>query len=160
MTPTPRHATPADAPRIAIAGDVYTILLTGEHTAGAMMMAEHVSFPGGGPPPHTHAREDETFYIIEGTLTFMAAGRTFTAGPGESVHIPRGVVHTFRNDSGARARMLVVCRPAGIERMFLEIGTPWSGEPTQPPPPPTEADIQKILTICPRYGVEIQAPPA
>lgn len=158
MTPAPRHLTPADAPRLAIAGDVYTILLTGEHTGGAMMMAEQTAFPGGGPPPHTHSREDETFYIIEGVLTFTAAGRTFTAGPGESVHIPRGVVHTFRNESAARARMLVICQPAGIERMFLEIGTPWSAPPAQAPPPPTEADIGKILTVCPRYGVEIHAP--
>ena len=154
----PHHARPANAPRLAIAGDVCTLLLTGEHTGDSLTLVDAVVYPGGGPPPHTHAREDETFYVIDGTLTFMAAGRTFTAGPGESVHIPRHVLHTFHNHTDKPVRMLFWCRPAGIERMFLELGTPWTSD--QAPPPATPAEIQKILTVCPRYGVDIHAPGA
>lgn len=45
-------------------GDLYTFLATGKETNNAFFQFEAVVPPGGGPPPHTHSREDESFYIV------------------------------------------------------------------------------------------------
>ena len=52
-------------------GDHLTFKLGPEHTAGAFSVAEVRVAPGGGPPPHLHHREDEMFYLLEGTLQFI-----------------------------------------------------------------------------------------
>jgi mannose-6-phosphate isomerase-like protein (cupin superfamily) len=59
--------------------DQITFLITGEQTGGAFFMAEVLVPPGGGPAPHIHHREEETFYILEGTLNIQAGGETLAA---------------------------------------------------------------------------------
>jgi quercetin dioxygenase-like cupin family protein len=58
--------------------------------------------PGGGPPPHTHSGEDETFYLLEGEIEFLLGEARITAGPGDFVNVPRGTVHCFRNPARRR----------------------------------------------------------
>src|SRR6202046_3719401 len=55
---------------IAVVGDVYRFLATGEDTNGKYALWEALVPPGGGPPPHVHSREEEGFYILEGEITF------------------------------------------------------------------------------------------
>ena len=57
---------PNEGKRIGIVGDIYRFLATGEETGGQYALLEAVVLPGGGPPPHIHSREDETFYVQEG----------------------------------------------------------------------------------------------
>jgi quercetin dioxygenase-like cupin family protein len=76
--------------------------------------------PGGGPPPHIHRREDETFYLIEGEIEFLLGDEKVTAGPGDFVSVPRGTVHRFRNAGAKTARMILTFTPAGMERFFEE----------------------------------------
>ena len=78
-------------------GDLYRFLVTGAETGGAYFAMEAVVPPGGGPPPHTHAREDETFYVLEGRVDFRLGDERVTAGPGDFVNVPRGRVHNFHN---------------------------------------------------------------
>ena len=52
----------------------------------------------GGPPIHAHAAEDDSFYILEGELTFTVEDEVVVAGPGTFVLVPPGLQHTFRND--------------------------------------------------------------
>jgi hypothetical protein len=47
-------------------GDRYTFLVTGEESGAAYFAMEAFVPPGGGPGPHIHTREDETFYVLEG----------------------------------------------------------------------------------------------
>ncbi len=100
------------------AGDEYRYLATGAHTAGTYFLMEALVPPGAGPPPHEQTREEEGFYILEGTLTFWPDGQETRAGPGTFVNVPRGVVHNFKNETDEPARMLIVFAPAGIEWMF------------------------------------------
>src|SRR5215469_4956330 len=72
-------------------GDQITFLITGEQTGGAFFMAEVSVPPGGGPPPHIHRCEDETFYLQQGTLTIQVGGKTLHATPGDFVYLPRGI---------------------------------------------------------------------
>src|SRR5277367_1135446 len=59
--------------------DQITFLITGEETGGAFFMAEVSVPPGGGNPPHIHRREEETFYLQQGTLTIQIGGKTLNA---------------------------------------------------------------------------------
>jgi quercetin dioxygenase-like cupin family protein len=74
-------------------GELMTFLITGEETGGAYFMADISVVPGGGTPPHIHHREDESFHLLEGTLTIQVGGDTMTASPGDFVYLPRGIDH-------------------------------------------------------------------
>lgn len=138
-----------------VAGDHYTIKTHGDETGGAFALVEAVVPPGGGPPPHRHGREDEAFYVLDGELEFHADGGSFTAGPGSWVTLSRGSLHRFRNAGAATARMLIVVAPAGLERFFLEVGTPG---PIDRPVPFGPEQIARMLEIAPHYGLEILTP--
>ena len=71
-----------------------------EETDGRHAMFEAVVLPGGGPPPHLHTREDETFYVLEGEITFQMGGEKLAAGPGTFVHMPIG------NRTHSRTRLI------------------------------------------------------
>ena len=142
-----------------IVGDRYTIKARGSDTGGAFALIEAVVFPGGGPPPHIHSREDEAFYIIEGELSLHADGRDFTALSGAWVTLAKGSLHSFKNTGSKPVRMLILVSPAGLENLFLEIGRDAiDGEPE--PVLPTAADIQKLIEAAPRFGVQIRLPGA
>ena len=100
------------------AGDDYRYLATGKETNGMYFALEATVPPGAGPPPHIQSNEEEGFYVIEGTVTFWPDGDKVVAGPGTFVHVPRGVVHNFRNDGDDPVRMIIWFSPAGIEEMF------------------------------------------
>jgi mannose-6-phosphate isomerase-like protein (cupin superfamily) len=70
-------------------GDTYTFLATGNETAGAYFQLEALVTPGGGPPPHIHHREDETFYPIEGSVEMRLGDSTVLAGPSDYVNVPK-----------------------------------------------------------------------
>lgn len=74
------------------------------------------------PAPHYHESWDETVYGLNGILAFRLDGRDITVGPGDSLFIPRGVPHGFRNDSGAEATCLCVLTPGVLgPEYFREI---------------------------------------
>lgn len=78
--------------------------------------------PGGGPPPHSHTREDESFYVLDGQLEIRAAGHTYDVKAGDFVHIPTGTVHYFRNTGLHAVKQLIIFTPAGLGEFFLEAG--------------------------------------
>lgn len=142
---------------VAVVGDVYRFLATGDDTNGKYALFEALVPPGGGPPPHVHTREEEGFYVLEGEVTFTINGERVVATPGMFANMPVGTPHTFKNESNAPARMLISVAPAGLERMFFEVGVPLAeGETTAPPP--SKAEIEKLLALAPQYGIEIRLP--
>ena len=76
----------------------------------------------GGPPIHAHAAEDDSFYILEGELTFTVEDEVVVAGPGTFVLVPPGLQHTFRNDGDTVVRMVNIHAPAGFD-LRLEAAT-------------------------------------
>ena len=140
---------------IGIVGDIYRFLATGEETGGRYAMFEAIVLPGGGPPPHIHRREDETFYVLEGEITFQVGGEKLVAGPGTFVNMPIGNPHAFKNETDQTAKMLISYAPAGLEECFFEVGQPFDGEL---PPKPTKEEIDKLLEAGPKYGIEFVLP--
>src|SRR6266571_9457404 len=99
--------TPAEGLTIAVVGDVYRFLATGDDTNGKYAMWEAIVPPGGGPPPHVHSREEEGFYILEGEITFQIGDERIVAGAGVFANMPVGTPHLFKNESSRPAKMLI-----------------------------------------------------
>lgn len=131
-----------------------TFLITGAETNGAFFLAEVLIAPGGGPPPHIHRNEDESFYLLEGTLMFEADGKSFHASAGDFIHTPRGTVHCFKNIGKGNAKQLVLCAPAGLEKFFEETFDS-ARDRSAAPPPLSEAMIGRFMAAASRYGLEI-----
>lgn len=148
---------PATGPRLTIVGDVYRLLATGAETSGTYSQMEALVPPGGGPPPHVHTREEEAFYVLEGTIIFQLGKERIVAGPGTFLNMPIGSEHSFRNETTEPARMLITVAPAGLEQMFLEAGHMLDDDTTQPPPV-TPEDVARLLDVAPKYGVDIRVP--
>jgi mannose-6-phosphate isomerase-like protein (cupin superfamily) len=134
---------------------VYRFLATGEDTKGKYALIHALVGPGGGPPPHVHSREDEGFYILEGEITFTINGERVVATAGMFANMPVGTPHSFKNESNKSAKMLVSVAPAGLEKMFMEIGVPLAEGATTALPQRKE-DVEKLLAIAPKYGIEIR----
>ena len=149
--------TPQQGRTVALVGDVYRFLATGEDTNCKYALFEALVSPGGGPPPHVHSREEEGFYILEGEIAFTIDGKRVVATPGMFANMPVGTPHSFKNETNKPAKMLATVAPAGLEKMFMEIAVPLA-EGTTTALPPTKEDIEKLLAIAPRYGIEITLP--
>lgn len=149
--------TPGQGRRIGVVGDVYRFLATGKETDGKYATFEATVPPGSGPPPHTHSREEEAFLVLEGDVTFQIGDKRIVAGEGTFLNMPAGSLHSFKNESDKTARLLITVAPAGLEEMFFEVGEPLADD-AQTAPPPSEADIRRLVEIAPRYGIEIKLP--
>ena len=125
---------------------------TAETTQGAFALMEHWEMPVGfASPYHTHHREDESFYVLEGEIAFVCAGMWRKAGAGGFVYGPREIPHGFKVVGQSPARMLILCTPAGLERFVLEQTTPI----TEPPSPP---HMGKLMMLAAKYGIDIHGP--
>jgi quercetin dioxygenase-like cupin family protein len=133
---------------LMVAGGRYTFKASGEDTGGAYTLIEMFLPPASGPPPHLHEREEESFYILEGTLQFQVGGESLTAGAGAYVKAPPGLRHAFKNVGTAPARVLMLVTPAGIEKFFAEIGQP-VGET------PAAQSLEGVKEIAPKYGITL-----
>lgn len=126
-----------------VLGNKVSVKVPGSVSGGGFALMELDDPAGMGVPPHIHDHEDETFHVLEGEFEFQTGGRTITAGPGVTAHLPRGLAHGYRTLGPGRNRALVWASPAGIETMFAEL----SALPAGPP------DFAKVGEICGRYGI-------
>jgi quercetin dioxygenase-like cupin family protein len=142
---------------LGLVGDTYTIVLSGDETAGRFCLIDMHVPPGGGPPPHRHDFE-ETFIILEGELETTFRGERRVVRAGETINIPANAPHQFRNSSSSAARMLCICSPAGQEKFFKEVGIPVATR-TSPAPKLTDeqqaAFMAKVVELAPKYRTEL-----
>jgi quercetin dioxygenase-like cupin family protein len=157
MTHLPTLRKPTEGRTIAVVGDVYRFLATGDDTNGKYAMWEAIVPPGGGPPSHVHSREEEGFYVLEGEITLHIGDKRIVATAGMFANMPVGTPHSFKNESSQPARMLISVAPAGLEKMFFEVGVPVAQGATTAEPT-TKEEIEKLMAIAPRYGIEIRLP--
>ena len=157
LATTPVIRKPAQGRTVAVVGDVYRFLATGEDTHGKYALWEAIVPPGGGPPPHVHSREEEGFYVLEGEISFTVGDQRLIARAGTFANMPVGTPHSFKNEGGKPAKMLIFVAPAGLEKMFFEFGVPLA-EGVTSALPPTKEEIEKLLAVAPRYGIEIKIP--
>jgi mannose-6-phosphate isomerase-like protein (cupin superfamily) len=147
---------PGQGTSFSIVGDIVTLKAVSEDTNGQYTLFELRVDPEIGPPPHIHHREGEAFYIQEGELEFHLGNQTVIATPGTFLYSPKGHLHTFKNITNQRAKILVWCIPAGIEEFFAEVGVPVD-DPDEPSRPATPEAIERVLVAAPKYGIEFLA---
>jgi len=87
---------------------------------GQLGISHSWSAPGGpSPPAHLHRRHSESFYVLEGEMTFTVDGLDVQAKAGSMVHVPPGVVHTFAFSDSAEVRFLDIHAPSSGFGDFL-----------------------------------------
>lgn len=148
-------------PHIGLVGDTYTILVTGEDTAGKYTLIDMYVPPGGGPPPHRHDFE-EMFTVLEGEVRVTFRGQTLVARAGETINVPANAPHAFTNAADAPSRLLCMCAPAGQEEFFTLVGQPVAARTEAPPPLDAGAQaafIAKAKALAPEYKTELLPPP-
>jgi quercetin dioxygenase-like cupin family protein len=104
-------------PGEGVEGDA-ALKASGASTGGSLTLIE--SRTRGGAPWHVHSREDECFYVLEGTLTVHCGAETFTAGPRSFVFLPRGVPHAW-DVAGDEATLLIITTPGGFEAFLRDL---------------------------------------
>ena len=121
---------------------------TGDDTGGAFCLS--VDFPptGWSLPSHRHLREAETIHVLEGRFDIVIDGDRTELGPGETIRIPAGVLHSGGNIGRAPGKRVVIFSPAGPEKFFLEIG---ASEPGQ------SFDMRAVLEAATRHGFVFEA---
>ncbi len=96
--------------------------LLADETGGNFAVIEHPIAPGTlAAPPHRHQNEDEASYVLDGMVTIEIGERVIYAPAGTLVFKPRGVFHTFWNQTESPARILEIISPAGFEKYFEEV---------------------------------------
>jgi mannose-6-phosphate isomerase-like protein (cupin superfamily) len=129
-------------------GTSMRLIATGAETGGRYTVLEQVTPAGWGPPRHIHSREDEIFYILEGTYEVHCGDERRTFSAGACAILPRGVPHGFRNTGLAPARLISVIAPSGLEDYFIAISK-------FAPMPPSPADLAKLAGS---YGLTLLPP--
>ena len=123
-----------------------------EDTGGVLAVGTSTLPPGGAAPPHVHERNEESFYVLEGEITVGLGERTSRAPAGSFVFVPRGLVHSLRNEGGTPATLLAIITPAGLEGMFEELGHVFSAG-GGPPDPAAIAAVRR------KYASRDETPP-
>ena len=142
------------------AGSLLHWPLTSADTDGTLALGHAVVRPGGEPPLHVHAREDEIFYVLDGEITFQRGNERIDAGPGDTVFMPRGVQHGFAVITET-ASLLQVFTPGGLEEAFRSLSQPAPAAELPPAPDgplPPEA-VDAMTARFAEYGVEFTGPP-
>ncbi len=102
-------------------GSTYAVTSASADTGGSFVEMELTLPPGSvAPPPHVHAGLSEDYEVLEGSLELMVAGSWRTLAPSDSASVPPGVVHTFRNRSGADVLVRNHHRPAARFEDYIE----------------------------------------
>ncbi len=139
---------------LGIAGDTYTVLITGDDTNGRFCLIDMHIPPGGGPPPHRHDFE-ESFIMLDGELELTFRAEKLTATAGTTVNIPSNAPHQFHNSSNQPVRALLLCSPAGQENFFGRVGIPVATRTTPPPADQKAAQEKKMDEFAPLYRTEM-----
>ncbi len=121
------------------------IHLDSDDTGGAFCLLVDHPPVGWSLPTHRHMNEAETIYVVEGEFELDVGGVRSRLSAGETIHVPRGVMHAGVNVGERPGRRVLLFSPAGLERFFLEAGAPTAGR---------ELDGAAVLASATRHGWE------
>lgn len=135
-------------------GGFWIFLATGKETNGQFALIEMQIRKGMEPPPHTHTKEDEIYYLLDGEVQFMAGEEEHLLKTGDFIYLPKNIPHHWKLLSDT-ARILVQVMPAGLEEMFWELSKPADqlGFPPLPAGPPPPEFLQKVGELQKKHGI-------
>ena len=94
--------------------------VTARHSGGSLVVDEWGLSPGQMIPPHTHDREDECTFVLEGELSCYVGGEVVVAPAGSYVVKPRGVPHAFHNAGTETVRVMEILTPGGAFEGYFD----------------------------------------
>ena len=105
----------------------------GEETGDRYAVSEWwVEARSPGPGPHSHEANEELFYVLEGTMSFLVGSEWLDAPAGSFLRVPAGMTHDFENRGDSRAGVLNVFIPGGFEPMMPRL-VAWAAEQSAEP---------------------------
>ena len=147
----PRRIGPDEGETVNIYGVGIRFLLRGSQTGGGFALVEHPIAPRAlAAEAHTHSREDEWSYVLDGEVGFLLGDDELVAHAGDLVPKPRGIRHAFWNAGDAPARVLEIITPAGFEDFFDQAAV----IAAEHPDPEDEAAFPKWQRLFAAHGVE------
>ncbi len=151
----PLVLSPEEGQQLWYLNGLVNIRLRGADTGGQFSWVDELLPVGSETPYHIHHNEDETFYVIEGNVSFLLDGRLIQAAAGAIVFLPKKIPHGFRVMGDRPARLINLISPASFERIFVE-----AGDPAMTPelPIPSVPDISRVIEACVKLDVEILGP--
>ncbi|HEY8313473.1 MAG TPA: cupin domain-containing protein [Candidatus Baltobacteraceae bacterium] len=139
------YVSAGQGPCIRYGGQEMNVKLGAAQSNGDLTIIEDVIPPDSGPPLHIHQKEDESYYVLEGTFEFVCGQDHVNGGVGTFVFAPRGLPHRYKNIGKSIGRMLFSFTPGGIEDFFTELGA----QPELNPAIMTEIARRHKITILP-----------
>ena len=116
-------------------------------TNGQLTVVEVTEPPNAEAPLHVHHREDEAFYVLEGSATIYVGDEdAVEAHPGDFAFGPRGVPHRYTVGPDG-CRMLFICTPAGFEDLVIRMSRP-AESLTLPPASTEEPDWEHVASVA------------
>jgi mannose-6-phosphate isomerase-like protein (cupin superfamily) len=148
-----------------LSSNLYTTLAGGRETFNKFNAFDFLVTVGGGPLPHTHRNEFETFFVLEGSLDFTIGVEdqppynfmTHTVGAGTVVYGSQGPVHGFLNITGGPARVFSFALPGGLDEFFHNSGVPVT-DYYAPIPPITFEEILRTAFWAEQRGDALHIP--
>lgn len=131
------------------------VLLDRDATGGRLSVLEQWHFEGYSPPTHVHRDEDQTLYVLAGSVTARLGESETTLRAGQAVFLPRGTPHCFRVEEEG-TRLLEINTPGGFERFHIEAGEPATEHRLPEFRPP---DVERLVGVGAAHGCEIIGPP-
>jgi mannose-6-phosphate isomerase-like protein (cupin superfamily) len=142
-------------------GVTMKILLSSAETGGQFSLIEGIMPPGGDGGLHMHAKEDESMFLMEGTLDVTIGDRHFPLMAGESYFAPRSVPHRVRNTDATPARSLLVTTPGGFDEFIARAGIPLVAGSVPAPAPdaaPSPEEMELLRALAAKFGITVIAP--
>lgn len=155
MTIAPTLLRPGEGKPIWQLGNHFTLKAGADETRGAFAVLEQVC-TGAPPPMHVHEREEETFYVLSGSINLYVGDEVHAAEAGSFCVVPRGLPHSFTSTSDEPARMLVIVSPPGFEEFFVEVEEQFPEAAGLPAP---ERVGPVLGELARRHGLQIVGPP-
>jgi uncharacterized cupin superfamily protein len=107
---------------IQLAGSKVWVIEDGTKTRNELSVVESEVLPSSiTPPPHVHHAHEEIFYVLDGELEFFVDGNAVRLTRGDTITVPIGVAHTFRNTTDTPARFLTTFTPYQYVHYFEDI---------------------------------------
>ncbi len=121
-TMTRAYAASVSAAPLMLPGGVRaTILVRGDQTEGSLTVMSDCAPAGWCLPPHRHAGENETIHVTKGRLWMVIDGERRVLAPGDTAHVPAGVLHEGGTEGDGPVERLIVFSPGGMERLFEQL---------------------------------------
>src|SRR3954451_12413476 len=138
-------------------GALATVKASSEATAGRVSVTEFLAPCGHGSPLHIRKDHDQSFYVLEGELTFWLDGEIIAAPAGSYVYGPRGIPFRF-TISSEEARFLLVTEPGSFEEFMRALAEP-ALERAIPPAASEPPDIARLAPTAAGYGIDFLGRP-